>query len=296
MAPLPDDWKILSMDEDVTFTENEDDIVARHAAEKKAAKKNHASAKPASEKIIPGGKIPGETEDTIPPRPVHLDNPEFKKRVISAAILAPLILGAVAMGGVAFYLMILLTAVLMMREWDALIEHRMSPRWGWAGVIYVITTCLAMIALREPSLGGHFTLMVYFLATIWATDIGAYFAGRSIGGPKLAPHLSPKKTWAGLLGGMLSAIAIGCILSFFFSFPSHAGQAILLGAVLAVVAQIGDLFESWMKREAGMKDSSNLIPGHGGILDRADGYTFTAPLLAVVYHLQLWSAAAPAAQ
>ncbi|MCH2546347.1 MAG: phosphatidate cytidylyltransferase [Alphaproteobacteria bacterium] len=277
MAPLPEDWKIIGMDEDVTF-ENEKELKQRHSTQ------THQDA------AVPGGaKVPGETEETIPPRPVHLDSPEFRKRVISAVILAPLVLGAVAMGGVAFYTLVLLTAVLMMREWDSMIEHRMSPRWGWAGVAYVTVTCLSLILLREPSLEGSFTLLVYFLSTIWATDIGAYFAGRSIGGPKLAPRLSPKKTWAGLFGGMLSAVTIGCILSVFFPFPNNIIQAAILSALLAVVAQLGDLFESWMKREAGMKDSSHLIPGHGGILDRVDGLTFTAPLLAIIYHFQLWS-------
>jgi phosphatidate cytidylyltransferase len=275
MAPLPDDWKILGEGEDVPFEENDDVRKARRAH----------SPKPTVE---------GETADSMPSRPPKWDNPEFRKRVISALILGPLVLAAVAAGGVAFYTLVLMTAVLMMREWDAMIEHRLSSAWGWAGVAYVTATCLSFIVLRNESL----TLMIYLLAVVWATDIGAYFAGRQIGGPKLAPRLSPKKTWAGLFGGMLSAVTVGGILSFFFAFPTHIFQAAVLGAALAVVAQIGDLFESWMKREAGMKDSSALIPGHGGILDRVDGLTFTAPLLVVTYYalmyLQTQAMATPA--
>jgi phosphatidate cytidylyltransferase len=265
MAPLPDDWKILGTDDHIAPDENRKNAFG---------KTDH---------------VAGETAETIPPRPVDTNNPEFRKRVKSAVILAPLVLAAVAAGGVAFYTLVLLTAVLMMREWDAMIEHRMSARWGWAGVAYVTATCLSFILLREPSLGGSLTLLVYLLAVVWATDIGAYFAGRSIGGPKLAPRLSPKKTWAGLLGGMLSAAAIGSLLSVFFPFPPNLVHAALMSAVLAIVAQMGDLFESWLKREAGIKDSSNLIPGHGGILDRVDGLTFTAPLLVAIYYTVLWS-------
>lgn len=259
MAPLPDDWKILEDGEAAPFEENE---------ETRKMRRSHAS-----QKENYGG--------TVKANPVSWNNNGFRNRVISAVILAPLVLGAVAMGGVVFYTLVLMTAVLMMREWDAMNEHRSSSAWGWAGVVYVTATCLSFILLRDESL----TLIIYLLAVVWATDIGAYFAGRQIGGPKLAPRLSPNKTWAGLFGGMLSAVTVGGILSFFFAFPTHVVQAALLGASLAVVAQLGDLFESYLKREAGMKDSSNLIPGHGGILDRVDGLTFTAPLLVVLHYI-----------
>lgn len=265
MAPLPDDWKILSMDEDITFGDNEKDIRARHTK---------ASAKSASHNA---------------PHPAERKSSEFGTRVKTAIVLAPLVLAAVAVGGVAFYTLVLLTAVLMMREWDAMIEHRLSPRWGWSGVAYVTATCLAFILLREPSLGGSLHILIFLLAVVWATDIGAYFAGRAIGGPKLAPRISPNKTWAGLLGGVLCATAAGAFLSAFFPFPPNIVYSALLSAALAVMAQAGDLFESWMKRQAGMKDSSSLIPGHGGILDRVDGLTFSAPFLVIVYYFYLWS-------
>lgn len=269
MAPLPDDWKILGMDEDVTFAQTEEEVRKRHMHESKTRHAESTAATPAETLVSSSG----------------WDNPEFRKRVISAAVLAPVVLGAVIAGGAPFYTLVLICAVLMMREWDHINAHRMSSRWSWAGVGYVTATCLSFILLRGEAL----TLLIYLLAVVWATDIGAYFAGRSIGGPKLAPRISPKKTWAGLFGGMLSAVAVGGILSLFFPFPTDIVSAALLSAGLAVVAQAGDLFESWMKRVAGVKDSSNLIPGHGGILDRVDGLTFSAPALAVVYYLWLWS-------
>src|SRR5690606_19963178 len=108
---------------------------------------------------------------------------QFRNRVVSAAVLGPLVLLAVVAGGVPFYTLVLVSAVLMMREWDAINAHRNSKGWGWAGVAYVTATCLSFILLRDQSLA----LLIYLLAVVWATDIGAYFAGRQIGGPKLAP-------------------------------------------------------------------------------------------------------------
>jgi phosphatidate cytidylyltransferase len=124
---------------------------------------------------------------------------------------------------------------------------------------------------------------VWLLLVVWTTDIGAYFAGRSIGGPKLAPRISPGKTWAGLVGGMAAAGLVGGLLTALAGagFWLAAG----LGALLAAVAQAGDLFESRLKRHAGVKDSGHLIPGHGGLLDRIDGLVFAAPTFALVVAL-----------
>jgi len=115
---------------------------------------------------------------------------------------------------------------------------------------------------------GWERLTFWVMITTWTTDIGAYFAGRAIGGPKLAPRISPNKTWAGLLGGMAGAAVIGWIAAHFLRID---GIFLLLGAPMAALAQAGDLFESWIKRRAGMKDSGSILPGHGGLLDRLDG-------------------------
>lgn len=228
---------------------------------------------------------PAEPPAQTPAGRFSWSNVEFRKRVISAVVLAPVVLGCIAWGGAPFYGMMILVAIFMMREWDALTAHRNSPYWGIAGVIYVCITCLSLIILRVGAEGESVSLLLFLLAVIWATDIGAYFTGKQLGGPKLAPGISPGKTWSGLLGGILSAVAIGCLLAWFFPFPQHFLQAAWISTLLAIVAQAGDLFESWMKRQAGMKDSSNLIPGHGGMLDRVDGFTFSAPLLVVLHWL-----------
>ncbi len=137
--------------------------------------------------------------------------------------------------------------------------------------------CLVWLRLEAPG-GALFTL--WLLLVVAATDSGAYFAGRSIGGPRLAPALSPGKTWAGLVGGMLAAAVAGALFVAFVRGhgPAAALSSGLLAAVLAVVAQCGDLAESWLKRRSGYKDSGRLLPGHGGLLDRFDGLLFAAPV------------------
>jgi phosphatidate cytidylyltransferase len=144
-----------------------------------------------------------------------------------------------------------------------------SPLWLAAGVAYVGLPCLAMAWLRALPGDGLATLL-WVLALVWATDTGGYVAGRSVGGPKLAPRISPNKTWAGLIGGMIAAAAVGLVASLLRQ-DIAASIAVPLSAALAVVEQAGDLLESAVKRRFGVKDSSRLIPGHGGVLDRVDG-------------------------
>lgn len=154
---------------------------------------------------------------------------------------------------------------------------------GFAGATaYVGLAAAALVALPQE-------VVIGVIAVVVATDTGAYFCGRTIGGPKLAPSISPSKTWAGLLGGMLAA---GLVSAGFFI--SNAGDAafspmlviaLVIGALLAVVAQAGDFLESWIKRRAGVKDSSNLIPGHGGVFDRIDGLLPVAMVAAILWTL-----------
>jgi phosphatidate cytidylyltransferase len=136
------------------------------------------------------------------------------------------------------------------------------------GVAYVALGCLAFLWLRDDHPNG-LAVVFWLLAVVWATDIGAYFAGHTIGGPKLAPSISPKKTWAGLAGGMVAAGIVGAVMAQIAGVT--ALRIVLVSMVLAVVAQLGDLLESGLKRRYGVKDSSRLIPGHGGLLDRIDG-------------------------
>ncbi len=141
-----------------------------------------------------------------------------------------------------------------------------EPLWAAAGALWVVLGATAFLWLALAH--GRGTLL-WLLAVVWATDIGAYIAGRSIGGPKLAPRLSPNKTWAGLAGGVASAALVGLIAARLSGAPAIA--LALFSGTLAVVAQLGDLAESLAKRHFGVKDASNLIPGHGGLLDRLDG-------------------------
>lgn len=153
---------------------------------------------------------------------------------------------------------------------------------GWAGfgVLYVGLPSIALVWLRQdPAMGG--IVVWWLLLMVWATDIGAYAFGRMIGGPLLLPAVSPKKTWAGLVGGMICAAGIGWGAVGAFQLGG-AAEVALLSAVGAVVAQIGDLFESWVKRRSGVKDSSNIIPGHGGVLDRVDGLLSAALVVAIM--------------
>jgi phosphatidate cytidylyltransferase len=148
--------------------------------------------------------------------------------------------------------------------------------WLAAGVLYAGLPGIALIWLRATAQGLALTL--FTLTVVWATDICAYFAGRAIGGPKLAPAISPNKTWAGLAGGMAGAGATGFGMATAFGLPLWLAAA---AVALAAVAQGGDLFESWLKRRVGVKDSGTLLPGHGGVLDRLDGLVPVALVVAL---------------
>lgn len=155
-----------------------------------------------------------------------------------------------------------------------------APFWTGLGVLYLSLPLLALIWLRALPDVGLWTILWLFLV-VWTTDVMAYIVGRKVGGPKLAPAISPGKTWSGLCGGMASAGIIGALMALFME-PFDLLPSIILALGLAVVAQIGDLAESALKRQAGVKDSGGLIPGHGGLFDRIDGLLFAAPVLAVI--------------
>ncbi|MHA6719364.1 phosphatidate cytidylyltransferase [Sphingomonas sp. RS6] len=156
-----------------------------------------------------------------------------------------------------------------------------------AGHLYVGLPVFALLLLRAHPDG--FAITLWTMAIVWVCDSGAYFAGRAIGGPKLAPTISPNKTWAGLGGGVAASLAF--TLLFVALRPAMAGGIgmVALSPILAVVSQLGDLFESHLKRVAGVKDSGSLLPGHGGILDRLDGLVFAAPVAAIFFEVQYYS-------
>jgi phosphatidate cytidylyltransferase len=147
----------------------------------------------------------------------------------------------------------------------ALVLGAVSRRLSLAtGFLYVTIPAFALLAVEW----GRFDIVFWLMLVTWSTDIFAYFAGRAIGGPKLAPRISPNKTWAGLIGGMAGAAVVGASAAFAFGLP---GPFLWTGAAMGLLAQLGDLYESRLKRRFGVKDSGTLIPGHGGILDRVDG-------------------------
>lgn len=148
-----------------------------------------------------------------------------------------------------------------------------------AGLPYVVVPGVALVWLRDRPHGAALVLLLLF--AVWATDTGAYLAGRRFGGPKLAPSLSPKKTWSGAAGGLAAAILVGLLFGA-AARGWHAPAAAGLAALLSVAAQAGDLLESAAKRRLGVKDSGTLIPGHGGLLDRVDGLMVAAPLAALL--------------
>ena len=237
-------------------------------------------------------------------------NADLPARIASAVVMVVVAGTALWLGGWAWALFVAAVGLGVLWEWWALASKIAligagRAGWGLGGLVYVGLAIIMLIQLRgESAIGWPLLLMVLFGVVL--TDVGAYFAGRTFGGPKIAPAISPSKTWSGLLGGMLGA-AFGIYLAIRVSFsepfldrmnaalgpdhpvlvPASASPSLLGcligGAVLAVVAQTGDFFESWMKRRARVKDSGRLIPGHGGLFDRTDG------MIAVLFVLGLFT-------
>ena len=194
---------------------------------------------------------------------------------------------ALWLGGIAWTVLVAVIGFGVVWEFGELVRKAdisSLPRAGWAlfALVYVGLAALTLIWLRMADI----RLALLALGLVIATDIGAYFAGTTIGGPKLMPSISPSKTWAGLLGGMVLAMVFTAAMIHFAATDlalvrDLEWKIVALAGGLAVVAQLGDFFESWLKRRAGVKDSGHLIPGHGGLFDRVDG------LLAVLFLLGL---------
>lgn len=152
----------------------------------------------------------------------------------------------------------------------AIFAPRRHRAWAMAGVGYAGMMMLAPVVLREDPGYGLFAVLLLF-AIVWTTDVFAYFGGRALGGPKLCPPISPKKTWSGAIVGTVAATVVSVLLARYFT--DFSGIAIAIVAfILSMVSQAGDLLESWVKRRFGAKDASQLIPGHGGVMDRLDGF------------------------
>lgn len=201
-------------------------------------------------------------------------------RVVSGVVLVGIAAAELWLGGWAFAALLLIGGGIVLAEWIALVRKMTGAGLRAAlfllGPLAVVGAVAGLWIIREQ-LG--FTAALWVFAMVWATDIGAYFAGRAFGGLRLAPRISPSKTWSGLFGGMIAALVVGATLG---DRADIVGVPLWIGAVMGLLAQLGDLAQSWMKRRAGVKDSGKLIPGHGGVFDRVDGLLPVAILLGVL--------------
>ncbi|MDH0614234.1 MULTISPECIES: phosphatidate cytidylyltransferase [unclassified Agrobacterium] len=256
---------------------------------------------------------------------------ELRLRIVSAIVMAAVILAATWYGGILFRIVAGLLAILIYYEWSTVTRlsetNSTGNAWGWfavaviagntifgepsldlpllsgftltaalfpilrgknwwlvGGIFYAGLSGISLAAIRGDELTG-FVSILFIFAVVWSTDILAYFVGRAIGGPKLAPSISPGKTWSGAIGGAVAAMIGGAAVS--MAYHGRISLLVLgLALILSVFSQIGDLFESFVKRRFQVKDSSHLIPGHGGFMDRVDGLVFacfTVFLIAFVH-------------
>lgn len=203
---------------------------------------------------------------------------ELAIRTLSGVAMIIVAIAAVVIGGYAFAILAAAAATAVFYEWTRLTKG-WGPAWYIGGFLYAAIAALALLWIRERADNADgLRLVLWVFIVVWSVDIGAYFTGRAIGGPKLAPSISPGKTWAGFYGGVAAAALLG---GAWVLYSELNLVLLLLAPLFAAVAQGGDLFESWMKRRAGVKDSGDWLPGHGGVFDRVDGLLPVAILTAI---------------
>ncbi len=267
---------------------------------------------------------PAATPVEGPATPTAAGMSNLTKRVLASIVMIAVASLCLALGGLAFWLLAVVVGLFMMAEWSDLLKvdrarKRLAqftlsvplaimapglaagpgffalgliaaafffltiisrrPEYG-AGALYVGLPVLSLLAIRLHVDG--LALSLWAMALVWACDSGAFFVGRQFGGPKLAPKISPAKTWSGLIGGVAAATLLAVVMRWAHGLPLHL---VIATPVLAVLAQGGDLFESALKRRAGVKDSGNVLPGHGGVMDRLDGIVPVAPIAALLIFL-----------
>lgn len=210
------------------------------------------------------------------------------KRVLSALVLGPLTLWIIYLGGYPFLGFIILGSLLSLYEFYGMERQgrKFLPMMAvWT--VYTLICAAAFLQLRLNFADGLY-LVLAVMVTVWACDIGAYVVGKNVGGPKLVPVLSPKKTWSGLIGGMIcSGLTLMALDMWHDSFSVHHIFVFLTGVVLGAVGQAGDLLISSIKRRVGVKDTGHIIPGHGGVLDRIDSLLLVVPVFLVLYMVWL---------
>ncbi len=197
-----------------------------------------------------------------------------KQRVMSAAVLVPLAIYAICFSKSLFFFFAIVITILMTAEWLEMIKKAEDQnKWRLIGLAYIAIPMYCVLKLRLQDTN----ILLWMFAIIWTTDIFAYFSGKIFGGAKMAPTISPNKTWSGLIGGVAATMLIGFMSAFMFR--GGVMFFIVVSVLLALIEQASDLLESKFKRIFGIKDSGNIIPGHGGILDRLDGMMLTAPVV-----------------
>ena len=241
----------------------------------------------------------------------------FLQRLIVTIILVPAVIYCIVKGYTTTYLLAVLGAALLSWEWSSMVTNKRPAFYAVTyffvavtaivlgspvAFLFILVVALALafwksrneehrkllllgipyISIGIGSIIEIYTLygpqmVLWFMFVVWGVDIGGYVFGCSIKGPKLAPKISPNKTWAGLFGGVLLAVAVSYGVCWYFDALSVVKSYMVMSAIIAVIAQTGDLIESAIKRHLNLKDSSNIIPGHGGIFDRVDGLIFAAP-------------------
>lgn len=204
---------------------------------------------------------------------------QLKKRIVSSLILIPFAIYAILFSKSLFMFFAVSLTVLMTFEWcDMTSEIRGKAKWRLVGFLYIVIPvyCLVKIRLIDEN------ILFWMFLVIWSTDIAAYFTGKILGGPKLAPSISPGKTWSGFFGGLMAAIVVGLFSSLMF--VGGVLFFVIISVVISIICQVSDLLESRFKRLFGVKDSSNIIPGHGGVLDRLDGIMLVAPFVLMVIY------------
>jgi phosphatidate cytidylyltransferase len=201
-------------------------------------------------------------------------------RVLSALALAPIAVAAVYFGGWLFFGFWAVAAAAALWEWARMVGGKMRPGWVAAGVAYAALLLAAPVVLRGDVTYGM-TAIFFLFAIVWATDVAGYFAGRAIGGPKLAPAISPKKTRSGAIAGLVAVIFI-VAMGVRYVPGARLVPLIVLAVSLSIVSQAGDLAESALKRRFDVKDASQIIPGHGGVMDRLDGFWAAAVCAAII--------------
>lgn len=225
------------------------------------------------------------------------------KRTVSAIILAPLFLYICYIGGKPYFLMVSFIFAVMFYEWVGMTKKLDKKVLWWVfGLMYLgvaFFTMLYLEQIRRPQMFGLENppmLLFLIILLVWVNDVFSYFFGKGIGGPKLAPKISPNKTWSGAVGGLIGCLGLFFVANYVSTFKAGSAvsdkvfyTSLVIHLIIPVISQIGDLFESYIKRKCKVKDSGNILPGHGGLLDRFDGFVLVLFVYGIYTFVTIYS-------